>query len=158
MTDEPKPKRTITIRRHHSAEVWAQAKRDYLAGYTASAVSKQYGMSVDVIRKRASKQRWCKAHHALKQKPPAPLHPFPPEAEALKCGDSSFASRWTEIAHASQLPPESNQLGRAWSTWLFQGGRGAGKTRRARNGWRRGPSKRRAFSRWSAPPNTTCAK
>ncbi|HYD73927.1 MAG TPA: terminase family protein [Candidatus Binatia bacterium] len=28
------------------------------------------------------------------------------------------------MAHAAQLPPQS-----AWSTWLFQGGRGAGKTR-----------------------------
>jgi len=58
MSSDPKPKRTITVRRHHSPEVWAQARRDYLAGYTASAVCKQYGMSVDAIRKRASKQKW----------------------------------------------------------------------------------------------------
>jgi phage terminase large subunit-like protein len=31
---------------------------------------------------------------------------------------------WRAIAHAAQLPPPQ-----PWSTWLFQGGRGAGKTR-----------------------------
>lgn len=31
---------------------------------------------------------------------------------------------WREIAHAAQLPPEGD-----WLTWLFLGGRGAGKTR-----------------------------
>jgi transposase-like protein len=44
MPEEPKPKRTITKRLHHSEEVRAQARRDYLAEYTASAVSKRYGM------------------------------------------------------------------------------------------------------------------
>ncbi|MEQ1619074.1 MAG: terminase family protein [Terricaulis sp.] len=124
MHHEPLPaKRTVTIRRHHSEELWAQARRDYLAGYTASAVSKHYGMSVDAIRKRASKQKWCKAHHML-QEPPPPLHPFPDSTQAIRSGDSEFESRWTEIAHAAQLPPAES-----WSTWLFQGGRGAGKTR-----------------------------
>jgi len=124
VTAEPKPTRTITVRRHHSPELWAQARRDYLAGYTASAVSKHYGMSVDAIRKRASKEKWCKAHHALTQEPPPPLSPFPAASEAVKTGDSAFASRWAEIAHAAQVAPQG-----AWSTWLFQGGRGAGKTR-----------------------------
>lgn len=120
---QEKPKRTITIRRHHSEELWAQARRDYLAGFTASAVSKHYGMSVDAIRKRASKQKWCKAHH-MAQEPPPPLHPFPDPAQARKCGDSQFESRWIELAHQAQMPPPE-----PWSTWLFQGGRGAGKTR-----------------------------
>src|SRR5690606_22082934 len=31
---------------------------------------------------------------------------------------------WREIAHAAQLPPAGE-----WLTWLFLGGRGAGKTR-----------------------------
>lgn len=121
---DDKPKRTITRRTHHSPEIWALAKRDYLAGYTASAVSERYGMSVDAIRKRASKEGWCKAHHLADQIPPPPLHPFPSAEEAIPCGDAQFQSRWREIAHAAQLPPDG-----AWSTWLFQGGRGAGKTR-----------------------------
>ena len=119
----PKARRTIAVRRHHSAEIWAQARRDYLAGATASAVSKHYGMSIDAIRKRASKQGWCKAHH-LSKHAPAPLAPFPDAEQATRTGDSVFQSRWIEIAHPAQLPPAG-----AWSTWLFQGGRGAGKTR-----------------------------
>lgn len=122
--DDGAPKRTIIKRLHHSDEIWAQARRDYLAGFTASAVSARYGMSVDAIRKRASKEGWCKAHHVLSQTPPEPLHPFPSEEEAVKCGDSAFVSRWSEIAHAAQRAPDGT-----WSTWLFQGGRGAGKTR-----------------------------
>lgn len=122
--DQPKPKRTIARRLHHSDEAWAQARRDYLAGHTASAVSRRYGMSVDAIRKRASRQRWCKAHHVQNQEIPPPLHPLPSAVEAVKTGHSQFASRWGEIAHAAQRPPKGD-----WSTWLFQGGRGAGKTR-----------------------------
>src|SRR5690606_40290422 len=41
-----------------------------------------------------------------------------------KTGDSQFASLWDEIAHEAQRAPQGT-----WSTWLFQGGRGAGKTR-----------------------------
>src|SRR5690606_21127946 len=41
-----------------------------------------------------------------------------------KVGDAEFASLWDEIAHEAQRAP-----GGVWSTWLFQGGRGAGKTR-----------------------------
>jgi len=124
MIEEPKPKRTITKRLHHSEELWLQARRDYLAGYTASAVSARYGMSVDAIRKRSSLQGWCKAHHLLTQEIPPPLHPFPNEAEAVKIGSSEFASLWDEIAHDAQRAPDA-----PWATWLFQGGRGAGKTR-----------------------------
>ena len=36
----------------------------------------------------------------------------------------SAAAFWRNIAHAAQLPPTEQ-----WATWLFQGGRGAGKTR-----------------------------
>lgn len=43
-----------------------------------------------------------------------------PQGEAGE-GD---ARPWREIAHAAQLPPEGD-----WLTWLFLGGRGAGKTR-----------------------------
>lgn len=131
MSDEvssQKPKRRITRRVHHSEEIWAQARRDYLAGFTASAVSKHYGMSIDAIRKRASKQGWCKAHH-LSKNAPAPLSPFPDADQASRIGPSVFQSRWLEVAHPAQLAPVSTPSGGAWSTWLFQGGRGAGKTR-----------------------------
>ncbi len=122
MDTQDKPKRTIAIRRHHSEELWAQARRDYLAGYTASAVSKHYGMSVDAIRRRASKQKWCKAHH-MAVEPPPPLHPFADAAEVEGAGVDAV-SAWPKIAHRAQRAPRGH-----WSTWLFQGGRGAGKTR-----------------------------
>ena len=44
----------------------------------------------------------------------------PPHGEATEDG----CRPWREIAHAAQLPPEGD-----WLTWLFLGGRGAGKTR-----------------------------
>ncbi|MFN3465263.1 MAG: DNA-packaging protein [Terricaulis sp.] len=124
MAEDAKPKRTIRIRRHHSEETWAQVRRDYLGGFTASECSKHYGVTVDALRKRASLQKWCKAHHAAAQKPPAPLLAFPDPEQAVKVGDAEFASLWDEIAHDAQRAPPG-----AWSTWLFQGGRGAGKTR-----------------------------
>jgi len=102
MTSEnSKPKRTITKRVHHGPEAWAQAKPDYLAGFTASAVSKHYGMSVDAIRKRASKQGWCKAHHVAAKETPPPLHPFPGEAEATQTAPAQFVSRWRARARVS---------------------------------------------------------
>ncbi len=39
-------------------------------------------------------------------------------------GANNANQAWRAIAHAAQLPPPQ-----PWSTWLFQGGRGAGKTR-----------------------------
>jgi phage terminase large subunit-like protein len=124
VTEDIKPTRTIAVRRHHSEEIWAQVRRDYLGGATASACSAHYGVTVDALRKRASLQKWCKAHHAAKQIPPPPLLAFPDPAQATQTGDSKFESRWKEIAHAAQMAPDGE-----WSTWLFQGGRGAGKTR-----------------------------
>jgi len=43
---------------------------------------------------------------------------------ALRGTSESASAAWRAIAHAAQLPPAE-----PWSTWLFQGGRGAGKTR-----------------------------
>lgn len=46
----------------------------------------------------------------------------PEQAAGPDAEQASFA--WRQRAHAAQLPPEG-----AWATWLFMGGRGAGKTR-----------------------------
>lgn len=124
MSDELEPKRTISTRLHHSEEIWALVRRDYLGGATASACSARYGVTVDALRKRASLQGWCKAHHVDAQIPPPPLIPFPNPEEAEKIGDATFRSLWNDIAHDAQRAPAL-----PWSTWLFQGGRGAGKTR-----------------------------
>ncbi len=46
-----------------------------------------------------------------------------PAPDALEQAERA-AETWRARAHAAQLPPEGE-----WSTWLFMGGRGAGKTR-----------------------------
>jgi phage terminase large subunit-like protein len=47
------------------------------------------------------------------------------EAAATRAAAALAAeAAWRERAHAAQLPPEG-----VWATWLFIGGRGAGKTR-----------------------------
>ena len=43
---------------------------------------------------------------------------------SLHATTTNAEQAWRAIAHAAQLPPPQ-----PWSTWLFQGGRGAGKTR-----------------------------
>jgi phage terminase large subunit-like protein len=111
----------IRVRRHHAAEVWRQMRRDYEeGGFTAPVIANWYGATHHAVKKRALKEGWSKLVRAAA---PEPLFAFPKEEEATKCGEA-FVSRWREIAHAAQLPPEG-----AWATWLFQGGRGAGKTR-----------------------------
>jgi hypothetical protein len=112
----------IRVRRHFAPAVWKQMRRDYEeGGFTAPVIAAWYGATHHAVKKRALVEGWSKLVRAAA---PAPLYPFPSEDEAVKCGDSAFVSRWTEIAHAAQLPPEGK-----WATWLFQGGRGAGKTR-----------------------------
>ena len=111
----------IRVRRHHGPEVWKQMRRDYEeGGFTAPVIANWYGATHHAVKKRALKEGWSKLKRAAA---PEPLFPFPKEDEAAKCGEA-FVSRWREIAHAAQLPPQG-----AWATWLFQGGRGAGKTR-----------------------------
>jgi phage terminase large subunit-like protein len=46
-----------------------------------------------------------------------------PDAEC-DVAPADALEHWRATAHPAQLPPDG-----AWSTWLFQGGRGAGKTR-----------------------------
>jgi phage terminase large subunit-like protein len=105
------------LRRHHAKELWAAARRDYEAGdFTAGVIAERYGMVESTIRHRAWKGRWSKT--ATEEV--LPLHP---EADPAQV-DEDGASAWLKNAHAAQLPPEGE-----WSTWLFQGGRGAGKTR-----------------------------
>lgn len=112
----------IRVRRSHAQDVWKQMRRDYeVGGFTAPVIAAWYGATHHAVKKRALLEGWSKL---VRAPAPEPLYPYPTESEATQCGDSEFKSRWIEIAHASQLPPKG-----AWSTWLFQGGRGAGKTR-----------------------------
>jgi len=112
----------VRVRRSFAAAVWKQMRRDYEeGGFCAPVIASWYGATLHAVKKRALVEGWSKLVRAAA---PAPLYPFPSEDEAACAEDGAFVSRWREIAHAAQLAPEG-----AWSTWLFQGGRGAGKTR-----------------------------
>jgi phage terminase large subunit-like protein len=107
----------IVVRKIHSKEIWAQARRDYEEGsFTVREIADRYGMTHAVVRKHIYEEGWCKTIKDL----PDPLVKEDDPAQL----DETGASAWPEIAHAAQLPPEGE-----WQTWLFQGGRGAGKTR-----------------------------
>ncbi len=115
--DDPPEKRDTRRYVRLSEDGWAQARSDYLSGASARQIAHHYGMTWHAVRKRASKDGWLKRDHPLPI--PAPIYPQPEESapDAPQCA-------WRAIAHAAQLPPDG-----AWSTWLFMGGRGAGKTR-----------------------------
>ena len=51
--------------------------------------------------------------------------------EELKAKETPVlgAEAWAELRHAAQVPPTEAQDGSPWRTWVFLGGRGAGKTR-----------------------------
>ena len=104
-------------RRKFAPAIWQAARRDYEDGdFTAGEIAERYGMVVKTIETRASREGWSKE---VTEAPP-PLLPHPDPAQVDAHGDS----KWTAMAHPAQLAPAGQ-----WSTWLFQGGRGAGKTR-----------------------------
>lgn len=110
----------VRIRRHHAKELWAQMRRDYEeGGFTAPVIAAWYGASHHAVKRRARVEGWSKIVKAL----PPPLH-APPKADEVAVVDGRAVSAWGRIAHEAQRPPQA-----PWSTWLFQGGRGAGKTR-----------------------------
>ncbi|HEV7691897.1 MAG TPA: terminase family protein [Hyphomonadaceae bacterium] len=116
----------IDIRLHHSEETWAQARRDYEIGnYTKPAIAERYGMNDATVKKRSSKGKWSKTFRGEI----TPLKAEDDPAQVEQGEDGKSTSAWLTIAHPAQLPPETAANGGPWRTWLFQGGRGAGKTR-----------------------------
>jgi phage terminase large subunit-like protein len=108
-------------RRVHPKETWVQARRDYeVGGYTAREIAAYYDMTFAAVDKRAYLEKWRKR---VPRTPP-PMTPRVDPAHVRMDEHGVAISAWESIAHAAQVPPEG-----AWSTWLFQGGRGAGKTR-----------------------------
>ena len=105
------------VRKTFAPEIWDAAQRDYEEGdFTVAEIADRYGMVKKTIETRAHRFGWSKK---VTQEPPPLLPPDDPEQV-----DELGESRWDEIAHDAQRPPAG-----AWATWLFQGGRGAGKTR-----------------------------
>jgi phage terminase large subunit-like protein len=97
---------------HVSEPAWLQIYDLYERGATASHIVGLFQCSESSVRKRLHRNGRSKTKSA---KPPIE---FPPEPEPPP------PPPWKDIAHPAQLSPAGR-----WSTWLFQGGRGAGKTR-----------------------------
>lgn len=105
----------------HPPETWAQVRRDYeVGGFTVPVIAERYGIKDATIKKHASKEGWSKTL----RKDVQPLKPPDDPAQVEAGEDGEAKSAWARIAHPAQLPPDGT-----WDTWVFQGGRGAGKTR-----------------------------
>ncbi len=93
-------------------EIWTLIEDDYeILGLAPKELEKKYGVDRVTISHHMmmkGKVRWSRA--------PAPAYEILPHEQARIA--------WRAAAHAAQLPPDGD-----WATWLFQGGRGAGKTR-----------------------------
>jgi len=55
---------TVRTRRNFPAETWAVVRDAYLGGETAESIARRLNMSVNTIRKRASRCGWTHAAHA----------------------------------------------------------------------------------------------
>lgn len=117
------PRKRVVIRMHHPQETWDQIEHDYVVkGYTAPQLAEHYKVTIHAIKGRARRGGWRKVDAPRTAPDVLPsLHGAPPE-DLPTAAEASSA--WRARAHPAQLPPEG-----AWRTWLFQGGRGAGKTR-----------------------------
>ncbi len=108
------PKKRIAHRVHHTPEALDMAV-DYhnRLGWTGSKIFEEFGIKPGRLYVETARRRQTKTQCALGPPtfPPEPDPPPPPPP-------------WKDIAHPAQLAPDGR-----WSTWLFQGGRGAGKTR-----------------------------
>ncbi|MFT3728768.1 MAG: terminase family protein [Terricaulis sp.] len=97
-----------------------QIRRDYEdTRNSRRQIADHYKIKLNTLNKMASVRGWRR----LSPHVPPRLRP-PPENEVVRDAAGVASSAWQSIAHAAQLPPNG-----AWATWLFQGGRGAGKTR-----------------------------
>jgi hypothetical protein len=60
----PMTQDTVRTRRNFPAETWAVVRDAYLGGETAESIGRRLNMSVNTIRKRASRCGWTHAAHA----------------------------------------------------------------------------------------------
>ena len=93
---------TVRTRRNFPAETWAVVRDAYLGGETAESIARRLNMSVNTIRKRASRCAWTHAAHA--------------RAIARACADGPVApidlgqARDAAVAHAAALLAEGRAL------------------------------------------------
>lgn len=122
IAQEPEaPPRKRGGRPQHAPELWRQMQRDYEeSDLMVQAIADHYGVKKDTLAKHASRYGW----RGRPRKAPDPLLEPPDPAQVTTNESGECVSAWNDIAHAAQRAPHG-----VWSTWLFQGGRGAGKTR-----------------------------
>ncbi len=99
---------------------WKAIRRDYEGGYPAEACEARYGVPEATLRDRAKREGWRRKDKKI----PEPLLPLADPKQVFTDAEGAEQSAWHDIAHEAQRPPLA-----PWSTWLLQGGRGAGKTR-----------------------------
>lgn len=93
---------TVRTRRNFPAETWAVVRDAYLGGETAESIARRLNMSVNTIRKRASRCAWTHAAHA--------------RAIQRACDDGPAApidlarARDAAVAHAAALLAEGRAL------------------------------------------------
>ena len=93
---------TVRTRRNFPAETWAVVRDAYLGGETAESIARRLNMSVNTIRKRASRCAWTHAAHA--------------RAIERACADGPVApidlaqARDAAVAHAATLLAEGRAL------------------------------------------------
>jgi len=112
-------------RRWRKAEIepptWRQMQRDYEeSDAKVQAIADYYAVAKSTLAKHASRYGWRKPPRAA----PPPLLAPPDPAQVVQDENGAALSAWEAIAHDAQRPPQGE-----WITWLFQRGRGAGKTR-----------------------------
>lgn len=93
---------TVRTRRNFPAETWAVVRDAYLGGETAESIGRRLNMSVNTIRKRASRCGWTHAAHAkaiqraCEEGPTAPI-------DLARARDAA-------VAHAAALLGEGRAL------------------------------------------------
>jgi len=108
------PKKPFARRVHHTPEAKDTAIHTHIElGWTQSKIFEVFGISPSLLAAEKARRGVTKTKCA-RGLPDIDLAPNiePP------------APPWDDIAHPAQKPPPGD-----WATWLFQGGRGAGKTR-----------------------------
>lgn len=114
--DKPAPKAPILQRDYHPPEDWDAAIAEVLAGEFRYVVAARRGLNLATLNQKM----WLKGVSRAKCAVAKPVDQHPGDEQE----NAAAIAAWRAEAHPAQLPPEGQ-----WRTWLFQGGRGAGKTR-----------------------------
>ena len=97
MTEDP-----VRTRRNFPAETWAVVRDAYLGGETAESIARRLNMSVNTIRKRASRCGWTHAAHAKAIERAVEAGPVAP-IDLARARDAA-------VAHAAALLTEGRAL------------------------------------------------